>query len=284
MNKVLILREKYPKISQPIFNHFVESDTTPTKKYLSYMLKLWSNKKGANFLSNKLTETVMKFDELLLFIENKDIYSPRYDTFSILVQTIEKAKEIKEEKSFIREENITILLDTDDFLFIVPKTYRGSLKYGASTKWCTASKDSDNYFKSYTNKGSLCYLIDKVGNKLSSTSKIGFFIENNGNELQTSFKMYNERDIETDINTLIKNNWSSKDILIITTIFRNYAFNNNIIKNTKKSIEKTINNIKEIDLNELFRNMKFIEKTEGENQSQNQEIINQFLKSLDYKP
>ena len=280
MNKILVLREKYPKITQTTFDHFVEADTTPTNKYLSYMLKLWANKKGANFLSNRLSETVMEFDSLLPFIENKDIYSSYYDTYSNLVQAVEKAKEIKEERTFVREENIAILLETENFLFLSPKTYRGSLKYGSSTKWCTASKQNDTYFKNYTTKGTLCYLLDKRGDKINATSKIGFHIDNNGNELQTPFKMYNERDTEVDINNLIKNNWEPNDIIQITTVFRNYAFNNNTIKKIKKSVDTTISNIKTIDLNVLFRDMKFLEKVNGDDYKDSQEIINNFIKKL----
>jgi hypothetical protein len=281
MNKTLILREKYPKISQQIFDHFLTSDNTPTKKYFPYMLKLWSNKKGATFLSNRLTDVVKSFDELLPYIENKDIYSTYYETFSNLVLTVEKAKELKEEKSFKREENVTILYENDDFLFLAPKTYRGSLKYGSSTKWCTASKTTDSYYNNYTNKGSLCYLLDKKGDKIGGASKLGFYVDNNGNELQVNFKIYNENDNEVDINNLIKNKWTLNDLTLITTLFRSYASNNNIIKKIEKSVKTTLDLMKNIDLNVLMNNIKFLEKTNNVNiYTDSQDIINNFILKL----
>ena len=46
MNKVLVLREKYPKNkSKRFFDGFVDADKTPTKKYLAYMLKIMVNQK-----------------------------------------------------------------------------------------------------------------------------------------------------------------------------------------------------------------------------------------------
>jgi len=42
MSKVEELRLKYPKVTKPTFNKFVDADFTPTKKYLEFMLKTWT--------------------------------------------------------------------------------------------------------------------------------------------------------------------------------------------------------------------------------------------------
>ena len=68
---------------------------------------------------------------------------------------------IKEEKTFVREEHATILYEDEKTLLVRPLTHRGSLKYGANTRWCTVSKDNPNTFKSYFDSNYLFYLIRK---------------------------------------------------------------------------------------------------------------------------
>ena len=43
-----------------------------------------------------------------------------------------------------------------------PKTHTASCYYGAGTKWCTATKDSDSHFSTYKGNGELYYIIDKT--------------------------------------------------------------------------------------------------------------------------
>ena len=44
MSKVDELRVKYPRVSEATFTKLVGGDRTPTKKYLEYMLKMWTSK------------------------------------------------------------------------------------------------------------------------------------------------------------------------------------------------------------------------------------------------
>jgi predicted nucleotidyltransferase len=46
MSKVDDLRQKYQQIAKSTFNKFEEGDTTPTKKYLEYMLKSWVDREN----------------------------------------------------------------------------------------------------------------------------------------------------------------------------------------------------------------------------------------------
>lgn len=282
MNKVLVLREKYPKINQKTFDMFVESDKTPTKKYLSYMLKMWSGKKSTSITAERLANYVSLFDELLPFIENKDIYSPYYDGYGMLVETVETAKETKEEKTFVRDENALVLLETDDFIFLSPKTYRGSLKYGYGTKWCTASRSSPNYFKNYTDKGALCYLIDKNGDKINYTSKVAFYMESlDGNELQKNFLIYNEIDKTVTTTQLYNSNWAEESIFFIITYFRKYAYDTYLIKDAKNNVKTVVNAIKKVDMDLFMNSIKFLEKAENGDYSKEREIINSFFKKIE---
>lgn len=60
------------------------------------------------------------------------------------------------------------LTDNKDFLLVIPLTMAASCKYGASTKWCVASKN-DNRFDGYNN---LCRTIGMVMIKDPSTQEI----------------------------------------------------------------------------------------------------------------
>ena len=79
MAKVDQIREKFPRITEVTFNKFVNGDTTPTKKYLEYMCRMWLKKleglqpiKSAEYLVSLVDD----FDELLPYNDvSKDIYS-----------------------------------------------------------------------------------------------------------------------------------------------------------------------------------------------------------------
>ena len=140
MSKVDELRKKYPNVTTVTFNKFVNGDKTNTKKYLPFMLKTWVNRNGYISTSADLVKLVNMFDELLPYIENKDIYSKDYENIKYFVDVINKAVDVKEEKSFVREEHVNILEETDEYILLQPKTHKGSLVYGAKTRWCRSEE------------------------------------------------------------------------------------------------------------------------------------------------
>lgn len=179
MSKVDELKIKYP-ILNATFNKFLNGDKTKTKKYLEYFCKVWKNKLSYNFpgSSAELIFIVNEFDSHLPYIENKDIYSDYYTNVKNLYITVDKAAQLKEEKTFVREGNVEILDENDDYLLIRPLTHKASIRYGANTKWCTAGRDSESVFNSYFNRGYLVYLISKniIGD--SNYQKVAFYCEN----------------------------------------------------------------------------------------------------------
>jgi hypothetical protein len=75
------------------------------------------------------------------------------------------------------------LYETDEWLVVKPLSYQASLKYGASTKWCTASKESSDYYFRYSKRGIVIYSINKkTGNKVA-----GFKSLDTGHDAETSF-------------------------------------------------------------------------------------------------
>lgn len=56
--------------------------------------------------------------------------------------------------------NVHVEYRDDTWLLIRPLTFESSLKYGASTRWCTASRNNPQTFFEYTQHGVLLYLIN----------------------------------------------------------------------------------------------------------------------------
>ena len=63
------------------------------------------------------------------------------------------------------------LYEDNEWLVIKPMSYQASLKYGASTKWCTASKNESDYYFSYSKRGILIYCINKKTGELMTNKR-----------------------------------------------------------------------------------------------------------------
>jgi hypothetical protein len=86
-------------------------------------------------------------------------------------QVVNKAKEIRKKEIENQKQNmVKKLYDQDEWLVVVPLSYEASLKYGATTKWCTAARENDEHYNNYTKKGQLIYCINK-----SNGVKYGFY-------------------------------------------------------------------------------------------------------------
>ena len=251
MSKIDTLKEKYTSITPSVFNYFVNADQTPTKKYAEYMLKMWESKLN-QFISPtkiRIVEAVNKFDDLLPYIENKDIYSNEYKSFQKLLSVIEKSEAIREEKTFVKEKNIIVIKETDTYVLLNPITHVGSIKYGANTKWCTASRYNQQQFIDY-NKGYLVYLIDKTGKKSKGYEKIAFYSGPNSG-FTDSYLKYNTIDTRIDEKKLLINGWSADELLEIDLYFRKFIITISEFRNTKKNIDRTIRVIKDLDFVKL---------------------------------
>ena len=280
MSKVDDLMVKYPRVSNVTFRKLVNGDTTPTKKYLEYMLKLWTSKvQGYQNIpsSEALIKEVKLFDELLPYNSNKDIYSSEYNSFNALKNTNLAYWEIREEKSFVREDHVNVIYEDDEVLFVEPKTHKGSLRYGANTKWCTASKNNPGTFNSYINRGCLAYLIDKAGNKGSNYSKLAF-INSSGHPLSGQIEIYNQADTHITEKTVMNNGWGEVKLAELILKYRTYHIEWTYIKESKSEVAKLMSALKSIDLSKFDRHIQVLNNF-GENviTKEAQESINKFL-------
>jgi hypothetical protein len=112
---------------------FYEGDPTKTKKYFEYFLKTWTNRhQQITFTSPKLIEMVRGFDELLPYIDNKDIYHKDYQKVEDLINVLVDAEIKRAGKEFVKSEHVQILNETENYIMLRPLTHVGSLKYGAT--------------------------------------------------------------------------------------------------------------------------------------------------------
>jgi hypothetical protein len=267
MSKITDLKEKYLTITENTFNRFVSGDKTPTKKYLEFFLKSWVNRKTNHCPTtiDNLISLVNKFDELVPYIEKKDIYDPIYKNLMVLKNEIERVEIIKEEKTFDRDEHCRVLIETDDYLLIRPKTLRGSLKYGSSTKWCVASKNDTGTFKTYTNEGLLLYLIDKSNTKKSLVNKVAFYLRYGKPSFNEKIELYNTYDTKiSNESSLVDGGWDIEIIANALQIFRSYHNYMSGFKQSKDYVTKIINSINNINVDRLEVDLRVIGRNEDE--------------------
>ena len=262
MSKVDELKLKYSNVLGRTFNKFVESDKTPTKKYLEFLLKSWQTR-GFNDCpptTDGLINLVIMFDELLPYIDNKDIYSKDYNNLSLLKSVITRAEEAKEEKTFIRDEHVIVLHETDSYLLLTPITHRGSLKYGAGTKWCTASKNEVSTFQRYTRSGLLGYVIDKTSEKQVNYKKIALYHEYNDSAFSGEVRVFNSYDNEVNDGTVLSGGWSEEELQTIFWYFRAFFTHMRKTKKSKDFVDKFTATLGSLDFNALSEHIQILEQ------------------------
>ena len=134
-----------------------------------------------DYIGHQNYSTVTKFIEMneRKLIENSDLTS--YKTFQELELQMSLADLKLVDKEM--EKQIEKLFEDDEWLVLKPLSYLSSKKYGASTKWCTASDREPDYYYRYVKRGILIYVINKkTGNKVA-----GFKNIDSSYERETSF-------------------------------------------------------------------------------------------------
>ena len=93
-------------------------------------------------------------------IQKNDLTS--YNTFDEIFNEVQIAELKQTEKEL--EQQVLKLYDDGEWLLIKPLTHLASNKYGAGTKWCTASERDQSYFNDYSKRGILIYTINRNTN------------------------------------------------------------------------------------------------------------------------
>jgi hypothetical protein len=139
---------------------FYEEDPSPTKKYFTWMSKIFIDRelKGIDTDEYNLIEMIKYFDKNIHKFEKKDIYQYTYDEF---VNKYEDAI-LKISKKELETTGVEKLYgdEGDRYILVRPKNKEASCKYGANTKWCISSNDM-NYFDNYSKDNLFFFVIDK---------------------------------------------------------------------------------------------------------------------------
>jgi hypothetical protein len=283
MSKIDELRSKYSGISTATFNKFVEADKTSTKKYLEYFLKSWVSR-SQNSCPNTtqgLINLVLEFDQLLPYISNKDIYAKEFTDVSYLKLVIARAEEVKEEKTFVREDHATVYMENEEFLLLQPLTHRGSLRYGAQTKWCTASKNDPDVFRRYNRNGLLFYLIDKKETKTKNYNKVAFYLAFTNDVIASGIQIYNSADSHVYTDNLTDGGWSEEEIMRITTLFRLVFSREKKLKKSKDFVAQFSDTLTKLNFESLLEHLGILEQNRKIDYiSDIQEKINNLVKNL----
>jgi hypothetical protein len=113
------------------------------------------------FSTNNITN-LQVFHELLERnkIKEKDIQ--KYESFEDIEKAIVKYEEINHEDNV---HEYTDIYKDDRWYIVKPLSYYSAKIYGASTKWCTSSRETPKQFYEYSKEGILLYIIDRANNK-----------------------------------------------------------------------------------------------------------------------
>jgi hypothetical protein len=121
-------------------------------------------------------------------IDNKDLTS--YKSVEDVLRQISIAEVRLLNKELIKQ--VHKMYEDDEWLVLRPLTRESSVKYGAGTKWCTASTNEEYQFYRYTSRGILIYTINKkTGQKVAAFKNTDPY-----NEPELSF--WNEIDTRID--------------------------------------------------------------------------------------
>jgi hypothetical protein len=285
MSKVDEIRKKYPEITTATFNRFANGDKTPTKKYLDFMCRAWEDRKVPNShyrTVGMIVDYANKFEALTPFIVNKDVYSKDYTgNFGNFVKTVRDAEETKEERTFIRQEHANVLIENDQFLFIQPTTHKGSVKYGASTKWCTTGKNDPATFNRYHKNGLLVYLIDKTKTKTENFQKVAFYHEYSNRALNDQITLYAVNDNTYTESHMMTAGWGEDTLLDVFTSFRYYFLKLKEIKKNKDFVDSFVLTLSRLNFDEFAENLQKLEQNTNVSYITNtKEKVEAFLESL----
>lgn len=286
MSKIDDLKKKYSTIIATTFKRFEEGDITNTKKYLPYMLKQWNaldydSAKYNGYTIQKLIDITMKFDELLPYIENKDIYSSIYNSIQNLEEIVDEAELIKDNKSFNRTEHIIVIDETDDYIFLLPKTHKASKKYGTKTTWCTTGRNSESTFNMYK-KFYIAYLIRKKEDcKSAKYNKIAvLFYTNNVNPITDSMIFYHAQD-QTFLYPRFVEQWGED--LTNRLLMKYRIFIAELIKYEKieNEVNKQIKFLENFNIDRLFNNITKLNSNKMVNvNTKYNDILQDFITSI----
>lgn len=151
----------------------MEFDPSKRGKYLRWMTDLFKNSDSEILMEDlyKIEESLELFEKIKFKLKLEERNVLNYHTLQDLWDAI---KIYKDDKDFILSKNqlngdtivdgeFDVLLDTDSYSVIVPKTHRSSCYWGSGTRWCTSHSSNERTYLDYADKGPLVIIYHKLG-------------------------------------------------------------------------------------------------------------------------
>ena len=153
-------------------------------KYTDWMIRLYRSGNLKMEDLYKATEYLEAFHKFKNRIEKKDIgqYQSLPELYRVVRTFIDNPDQATSKSDEIRKikEGAEKVYEDDEWLVIVPHTKEAAIEYGKGTQWCTAAKESYNYFDYYNNDGPLYININKkTGRKYQFHFETGQFMDEN---------------------------------------------------------------------------------------------------------
>jgi len=202
MSRLDELKKQYPELNVSMFDIMSRMDQSKSYKYIPLMCKIFGKRFSVKemYSKNEFAQISLEFqsnmmsrgistdgltDNQMYFIRNLcDNFND--ETYHTLIEFMEHM-----ENGRIEKKDVTSYKDIDDlrsaitlasmkewnkelegqvikeyeddkWVILRPLTFSASMKYGASTKWCTTYKKEKQYFEKYWRQGILVYFINKV--------------------------------------------------------------------------------------------------------------------------
>jgi len=130
--------------------------------------------------SNKIKRELEQFDEIKNQLpQNKKDPNKFKSSVEVyeLIQNTEAVTSNKQKMRDIKHKGAEVYYKDNQITVIHPKTWEAACFYGKGTRWCTASKNSDNEFKSYNKEGPLYIIITHDNLKFQFHFESGQFMD-----------------------------------------------------------------------------------------------------------
>lgn len=125
------------------------------------ILQMFQRLKNLNILTNNSAD-IGRYSSI------RELYTvvKMFDPSDLEGDNAERKKRLMRPEFIEARNDIEKLYEDNEWLVVSPKSYEASVYWGHGTNWCTAYKDSKNYYMQYTESGKLYINIDKRdGNK-----------------------------------------------------------------------------------------------------------------------
>jgi hypothetical protein len=174
-NRIDDVKKKFPTLDPAIIDYFVTVDPSGNNKYLEWMAKAMTHRPTTDSImdiidnynwndgywedvASYIGDIVKKFHQLLPYMVHTneqgkkegttDLYLYKFtdsEMIHYLKFDIDRAQERKDKKDELKKykSEVDKIFDDKNWLVVRAKTWEASCHYGAGTKWCTTSRDTD---------------------------------------------------------------------------------------------------------------------------------------------